>query len=297
MTEEAVLFGRTKSLVGIITDPPQAKRNTELAAFILLNAGIVHRVGPHRLFVKMARHLASMGFVVLRFDHSGIGDSNVREDKLPFEASAISETQEAMNCLSRMRDSKRFVLFGLCSGTLTSFRTACGDLRIVGAVLLNALLESPETISASTVSYVIDRKIARSYVHSKVFHVQSWLKFLTGEADYRKILRVLYSRISSVFFARKQIGGADNQVVADLRGLFDRGVSLFFIFSEGTGVLEYFRLKLEDAIEKLNPGKWNVEIIRETDHTFTLLRHQEELLQVVGRWASQTLLNCHRQRA
>jgi hypothetical protein len=158
-------------------------------------------------------------------------------------------------------------------------------------VLLNALLESPETISASTVSYVIDRKIAHSYVHGKVFHVQSWLKFLTGEADYRKILRVLHSQIFSASFARKQVGGADNQVVADLRGLFDRGVSLFFVFSEGTGVLEYFRLKLEDAIQKLNPGKWNVEIIRETDHTFTLLRHQEELLRVVGRWASQTLLN------
>jgi hypothetical protein len=289
--EEAVLFGRTKSLVGIITDPPQAKRNTELPAFILLNAGIVHRVGPHRLFVKMARHLASMGFVVLRFDHSGIGDSNVREDKLPFEASSISETQEAMNCLSRMRDSKRFVLFGLCSGTLTSFRTARSDLRVVGAVLLNALLESPETISASTVSYVIDRKIARSYVHRKVFDVKSWLKVLTGDADYRKILRVLNSQISSASFARKKVAGADHQVVADLRGLFDRGVSLFFVFSEGTGVLEYFRLKLEDAIHKLNPGKWNVEIIRETDHTFTLLRHQEQLLQVVGRWASQTLLN------
>ena len=291
MREEAVLFGRTNSLVGIITDPPQAKRNAELPAFILLNAGIVHRVGPHRLFVKMARHLASMGFVVLRFDHSGVGDSNVREDKLPFEASAISETQEAINCLSRLRDSKRFVLFGLCSGTLTSFRTASGDPRVVGAVLLNALLESPETISASTVSYVIDRKIARSYLHSKIFHVQSWLKILTGEADYGKILRMLYSQISSASFARKKVTVAENQVIADLRALFDRGCSLFFVFSEGTGVLEYFRLKLDDAIHKLNPGKWRVEIIRETDHTFTLLRHQEQLLQAVGRWANQTLLN------
>ena len=147
-----------------------------------------------------------MGFVVLRFDHSGVGDSNVREDKLPFEASAISETQEAINCLSRLRDSKRFVLFGLCSGTLTSFRTASGDPRVVGAVLLNALLESPETISASTVSYVIDRKIARSYLHGKIFHVQSWLKILTGEADYGKILRMLYSQISSASFAKKGHG-------------------------------------------------------------------------------------------
>ena len=89
----------------------------------------------------------------------------------------------------------------------------------------------------------------------------------------------------------KKVTVAENQVIADLRALFDRGCSLFFVFSEGTGVLEYFRLKLDDAIHKLNPGKWSVEIIRETDHTFTLLRHQEQLLQAVGRWANQTLLN------
>jgi hypothetical protein len=289
--EEAVLFGRTNALVGIITDPPQAKRNAELPAFILLNAGIVHRVGPHRLFVKMARYLASMGFIVLRFDHSGIGDSNVREDKLPFEASAISETQDAMNCLSRMRDSKRFVLCGLCSGTLTSFRTACGDSRVVGAVLLNALLESPETISANTVSYVIDRKIARSYFHAKLFHVQSWLRFLTGEAAYGKIARVLYSQLRGAIFNGRKVAGEKNQVIADLRVLFHRGVSIFLVFSEGTGVLEYFRLKLEPELHKLNVKNWSVEIIQETDHTFTLLRHQAQLLQVVGRWASQTLLN------
>jgi alpha/beta superfamily hydrolase len=69
-----VLFGRTRSLVGIITDPPEAERDPQRPAIVCLNAGIIHRVGPHRLYVKMARTLAAMGFVVLRFDFSGIGD-------------------------------------------------------------------------------------------------------------------------------------------------------------------------------------------------------------------------------
>jgi pimeloyl-ACP methyl ester carboxylesterase len=292
LSEETVLFGRTRSLVGIITDPPQPAADVALPAFIILNAGIVHRVGPHRLFVKLARRLATLGFVVLRFDHSGIGDSDVRADKLPFEASAVSETQEAMECLSRLRGSKQFVLVGLCSGTLTSFKTACADARVVGAVLLNALLESPETISESTVAYVIDRKIARSYLHEKLFHAQSWLKFLTGAADYKKILRVLSSQISGALAPGKKIVAKENPVLGDLRVLFERGVNLIFVYSEGTGVLEYFQLKLESALRKINAERWRIEVVRRTDHTFTLLRHQEELLQIVGAWAGRTLIGC-----
>src|SRR4030095_13226651 len=110
MREEILLLGKTKSLVGIITDPPEAKRSNELPGIILLNAGIIHRVGPNRIHVKIARTLAPMGFVVLRFDFSGIGDSKVRDDNLPFEESGVRETQETMDYLSATRGIKRFYL-------------------------------------------------------------------------------------------------------------------------------------------------------------------------------------------
>ena len=41
MREEAILFGRTECLVGIVTDPSQGVNRH---AIILLNAGLVHRV-------------------------------------------------------------------------------------------------------------------------------------------------------------------------------------------------------------------------------------------------------------
>ncbi len=286
MNEQALLFGKSRSLVGVLTDPPEAPTATDLPAFVLLNAGLVHRVGPHRMFVQMARNLAAMGFVVLRFDHSGIGDSKIRDDHLPFEQSAISETREAMQCLSTLRGSKRFVLVGLCSGTFTSFRTARGDARVVGIVLLNALLESPETISEEAAADAFSRKIARSYWHSKIFLPQSWLKFITGKASYKQICRVLYLQLRSPLMRRRYDNYGPKQVVADLRALVDRGVKLFFVYSEGTGVLEYFRLTLGDEISRIiSNGKLTVEIMRETDHTFTLLRHQTRLLKLVCSWA------------
>lgn len=291
VSEQVLRFGKSKSLVGILSDPPSGAA-AELPAFVLLNAGLVHRVGPHRMFVQMARNLAAMGFVVLRFDHSGIGDSKVREDNLPFEQSAISETQEAMNCLSSLRGSKRFVLVGLCSGTFTSFRTARSDTRVVGAVLLNALLESPETINAAAIADAFSRKTARGYWRSKIFLSQSWLKIITGKASYRQIFGVLYLRLRSPFIRRRSNNYGPKQVAADLRSLIDRGVKLFFVYSEGTSVLEYFRLTLADEIRRMAASdRLRVEIMQETDHTFTLLRHQARLFKLVSSWAGSMARN------
>jgi len=72
MRDKAVLFGKTKSLVGIITEPTPVFSGNDFPAFVFLNSGFLHRVGPHRLYVKAARKLAEEGFFVLRFDFSGI---------------------------------------------------------------------------------------------------------------------------------------------------------------------------------------------------------------------------------
>ena len=93
MREQAVLFGKTRSLAGVVTDPPKSTEDRKRPAIVLLNSGLVHKVGPNRLNVKLARMLATMGFPVLRFDLSGIGDSKYREDNLPVEKSAVAGTE------------------------------------------------------------------------------------------------------------------------------------------------------------------------------------------------------------
>ncbi len=100
MNEEAVTFGSAARMVGIATDPPELEGGEGLPAIIMLNSGSLQRVGPGRLHVKIARLLAQKGFVSFRFDFSGIGDSKFRGDNLPFEKSAVSETQDAMDFLT-----------------------------------------------------------------------------------------------------------------------------------------------------------------------------------------------------
>ena len=74
MTEEAQLLGKDRDLVGVVTHPADVEVDKSSPAFLLLNAGSVHHVGPNRLYVKIARRLASLGFVALRFDFAGVGD-------------------------------------------------------------------------------------------------------------------------------------------------------------------------------------------------------------------------------
>src|SRR5260370_9264518 len=89
MKEEAVQFGEAGSLIGIVATSPEA--NAKNSAVILLNPGIVHRVGPGGIYVTIARPLAARGFAALRFYFSGIGDSAVRLDNCPFSKSSADE--------------------------------------------------------------------------------------------------------------------------------------------------------------------------------------------------------------
>lgn len=282
MREEALLFGKERSLVGIITDPREPGRDNTLPAIILLNAGIVHRVGPNRLYVKMARDLAAMGFVVLRFDFSGIGDSKVREDTLPFEKSAVSETQEAMNCLSAARDIEQFVLIGLCSGAVISLQTACFDQRAVGAVLINARFYHDDELR----SYIRNRRAARYYWNRALFDPKSWLRAIKGKTDYRNIIRVVGLQLRSLLAGKSKVSSQVNNLAADFRSLIERGVRLLLVYNEWDRGLDYLHMILGDEIHELTSSeKLRVEIIQPADHTFTPLRSQDHLLKVVRNWA------------
>src|SRR5258708_37545034 len=201
MKEEVVLFGTRQSLVGIVTDPATVSAQRARTAVILLNAGIVHRVGPGRIYVKIARALAAMGFVVLRFDFSGIGDSTVRHDHLCFEKSAVAEAQEAMGDLNATRGGEHFIFLGGCSGAFASFETACCDARVVGAILIN--FQTPDNENAAAAPDLPIRKASYYYWKSTLFNLKSLRKLLTGKTDYGQLIRALCSELKRRFPSTK----------------------------------------------------------------------------------------------
>ncbi|HEY5972738.1 MAG TPA: hypothetical protein VIT22_12400, partial [Pseudoxanthomonas sp.] len=91
--EEVIALDGGRSF-GLLNRASGTARGTTV---VLLNAGLIHRVGPFRLYVRLARELAESGFDVLRFDLPGIGDgqpgSHASNDS--FIAEALDAAQAA----------------------------------------------------------------------------------------------------------------------------------------------------------------------------------------------------------
>jgi hypothetical protein len=138
MIERVVNFGSVASLSGVLTEPSPERAVADVPPVLLIDSGILHKVGSCRLYVKLARALADAGVPSLRFDLSGLGDSDVRKDALSFEESAVAETKEAMDYLTRLRGWTRFQLAGLCSGADVAHMTAVVDPRVVGMGSIDA---------------------------------------------------------------------------------------------------------------------------------------------------------------
>ncbi len=283
MREETFRFGASGRLVGVSTEGAQRARGAPGVVF--LTAGIVHRVGPGRFYLRLARKLAEAGFACLRFDLSGIGDSGPRQDALPYAESSAAEAREAMDRLNLIAGVDRFVLIGLCSGTLTAFRTACSDERVIGLVLLSALLEDPATIGDDVVSATLNQKIAHSYSTRKIRDPRSWLKLLSGRANYANIARVALSRLGRVFARRAPPTAGVVDVIEKLDHLFRRGLEALVIFSDGTGVREYFRSTLEEPLSRASRReRIQVVTLPEADHNFTTIKSQDVVIALVSDW-------------
>ena len=74
IVERSVRLGRL-GLFGIVSEPLQP---TDRPTVVFLNAGLIHHVGPARLWVTLGRELASVGIPTLRLDLSGLGESPVQ---------------------------------------------------------------------------------------------------------------------------------------------------------------------------------------------------------------------------
>jgi len=125
--------------MGMLTQPAGPPSNArKLPVFVFLSAGSLHRVGPFRLHVCLARELASMGFSSLRVDLSGNGDSPGRPG-LTHQQSVAADYEEIVSILDSRLGRLPLVLAGLCAGADNAIRLTPKEPRVVGMVLLDPI--------------------------------------------------------------------------------------------------------------------------------------------------------------
>ena len=279
MKEEVLQFGEYKELVGIITYPLDEKIEKHRPVFIFLNSGFIHRVGFSRVHVEIARELSRMGFVSLRMDSSGIGDSLTRNDNLEIDQRWVNETREAMNLLCEKKEFQQFVLVGNCSGAELSYKTACIDERVVGAVLINP------TSNKIPLKY---------YLKLGLFMPSMWLRLLGGKLKFKETFQKFKKKKAyDEHINRDNEEDVRNKITENMTALTDRGCRLFIIQCEWDPNFYYFqRLYKKELRDLISREKIKIATIKGMNHDFFLVRGLKELSQFIQDW-SQDLSDAH----
>jgi hypothetical protein len=278
VTERPLLFGDGNSLLGMLSEPaggvaPQAP------LVIMLNAGLIHRVGPNRLHVVLGRRLAAAGIAAFRVDLSGRGDSDVRRDDLSFLDSGTAEVRAAMDRLEQLYGVRRFVLFGICSGADTAGQVGCVDPRVTGLVAIEGA------------AYPTARSIRRYYLR-RLFRAETLMNTIRGRNAIGRWLRggarAAAQPEAGQMVASGPAGAVAAQgVAAALQMLVDRGVEILTVYTGSSAVYNYV-----GQVREAFPGVRFGDRLREAyypgaDHTFTRLSQQQRLVEAVAEWVQE----------
>jgi len=277
MNEIACDFGNDASLVGVytkslITSTDQARK----PVLLLLSSGLLANTGPYRLYVRLARHLAELGFDSFRFDLSGIGDSQRSEDTLPRAQQQMRDIAMAMDYVDEKFGNASYVAMGICTGADNAHRAMLEDKRIVGAIGIDGYYYKTPRYYAN---YLFKQLPAR------LTQPERW---------ENKLAEVKAS-------AHKLIGGGSNayhqpatvpyrwtvpdrkKTVADYNAFIERNVSKLCIFT-ASWPYNYLQQHADAFPEIRFGGNVQVRYFENAEHVFPLTQERQLLTQTITDW-------------
>ena len=139
MTERPVSIRvQGKALIGTLHYPELERRDGTTGGIVVVGGGLYRRSGLHRIFVAAARAFARVGFVVLRVDQPGLGDSegvfqNFRNGE--GERYNVDEARTAVEYLLKEIGLNEVTILGQCHGAKTAVLTALDDARVRRLIL------------------------------------------------------------------------------------------------------------------------------------------------------------------
>lgn len=280
LRESAVHFGPAGDLFGVLSEPERLPGDTTACdtAVLMLSVGGNYRVGPNRIYTRLARSMAQAGYCALRFDLPGLGDSPAQGDfsmRDLYSHNNTSQVRAAIDFLSA-RGCSRFYLLGICSGSFVAFQSALADERVTGQMLMNSrLLEwrqaSPDGQwqTAMQQPYKSSSFYRRQLLRPEVYH-----RLLRGDIDVRGISR----RLSALLVARWQRGlhqllarpAPQDDVLSKVKKLSARGTSTLLLVTEDDDGRDYLEFHFGRCGNYLQGDpNFKMVLVQNSDHTFT----------------------------
>ena len=279
LTEQAVVFDCAGEHCLGIAHQAQSCRST--VGVLVIVGGPQYRVGSHRQFVHLARHLAASGYPVFRFDYRGMGDST--GDARDFRA-VSRDIRAAMDAFLELVPRLRsVVLFGLCDAASAALLYCGSDDRLAGLILANPWVRTPSGLARAHVKH---------YYRSRVLHGSFWRKLVSGRFDLLSSVSG-FARAIGLSLRRPSLaaqGDLEGDFLAGMRmGLagFKRPV-LFLISGRDLTAKEFTDLCAMDGDWGKLLGRATVSrtTFDEADHTFSSAASAREVSQACIKWLS-----------
>jgi pimeloyl-ACP methyl ester carboxylesterase len=268
MEEAVVQFGSDDRLLGIVTAPDELL--PDAPACLLLNSGVVHRIGPHRLNVKIARAMAEHGITSMRVDLSGLGDSPAAPGAAHFGEQSVRDLQAAMDHLESTQGIRRFIVFGLCSGAVNGYRLALEDKRVVGLLMFDGFV----------------------YPTLKTHLLRRWERFRS--LPWSSLARKIPQRLSRLLRPGASKSVSDDahlsipsrqQFAQAMDNLIERGVAVYLVYSGSFLEGHNYHRQLRDAFGGARfLAHVRYDFMPDVDHTATPLAAQRKVIAAVGGW-------------
>jgi len=233
---------------------------------VILNAGLLHNVGPFRLHVDIAAAVAELGVPVTRIDQSGKGESASR----PVSTSLESKLADFDDVTAWIEEdgSRRVILVGLCSGADDALLIARHRSNIAGIVMIDGF--APPTAKS--------RRMKRSQ-------------------RYGSIRRAVGSMLRPIrdYLAKRRLGPDDIDIdirawtddadmTAGIAKAIDSGTRFLAIFTPGQDYYLYDG-QLRDGLSGLNhPDRLDEVYFDDTDHTFSRSAHRDRVVTCIRDW-------------
>jgi pimeloyl-ACP methyl ester carboxylesterase len=287
-SERPVLLGAERTLFGIVTEP--APDEVRRRAVILLNAGATYHIGSGRVYVSLARRWARRGYVVLRMDLAGLGDSATRPgqpDNEVFPPAALEDVRIAIDFVLHHYDVRDVALGGLCSAAYHALRAAVAGLPVDRLLMVN-----PQNFVWNEDRMRSDLQLAEvvrnfGWYRERVLSAPAWKRLLTGRVNVWRIVGVYLHRVqialeSSVRDAARQLHiRLQRDLGSELEEIAARGVRVVFVFARGDPGVELLRIQGGSAVKRLG-DRCRVHIVESADHTFTQSRARAVLEQTLS---------------
>lgn len=234
-------------------------------AVVLFNAGAIHRVGPFRLHVALARALARQGFPVARVDQPGVGDAIG-----PAARPMASLAEGLLDHLQAVTGCRRFVVGGICSAADLGWKLALQDTRVAGLVL-------------------VDPVARRAHPAHRLGQLSMlWQRGPAGWADLLR--RRLHPGAAPVQPADSELRDwpAPGQEGPQLERLVGRGVELFVLYTGGAADYMTHRWQFYGGFGRAaRDPRVHFQHWRHCDHLFYRPDDRDRLVDALVAWARE----------